>query len=131
MLTDPAAKARVLETTALRVLEKNDPTAMEFPVMDNHVVSATLDHLLVVVNDLHMVTGHHDLIAQIAQDMQTVVSETNVLPMVIVPSGEIVLHTANAVNVPDMAIVMVLPVAPRNSARVRCGASNGRCRRSS
>jgi hypothetical protein len=84
---------------------------MVFPVTDNHVVSATLDHLLVVVNDLHMVTGHHDLIAQIAQDMQTVVSETNVLPMLIVPSGEIVLHTANAVNVPDMEIVMVLPVA--------------------
>lgn len=106
MPTDPAAKARGPETTALRVLEKNVPTAMVFPVMVNHVVTATLVHLLAGVTGQHMETVHHDLIAPIAQDMQIVVNAANVLHTETVHSAEIALHMVSAVSVPVTATVM-------------------------
>lgn len=110
MLTDPAATARVHETTAQRVLEKNVLTATVFPVMDSHVHSE--------VNALQLVGGivpltvtvHPVLIVPIVQDMQIAVSAASVLRMVTAPSAVNVLPMATVLkgeNVPVTVIVML------------------------
>lgn len=81
VLTDPAAMARVPATTAQRVLEKNVPTAMAFPVMDSHVSNVVTDPLLDEENVPPMVTAPHAQIVLTAQDTQTVVSEASVQAM--------------------------------------------------
>ena len=88
VLTDPAVKARVLETTALRVLEKNVPTVMAFPVTVSHVHNVENVLLQDVVNVPPTVIVPHVPTALIVQDMQTGASEVNVLPMEIVHTVE-------------------------------------------
>ena len=110
MLTDPAATARVHETTAQRVLEKNVLTATVFPVMDSHVHSEVNALQLVVGIVPLTATVHPVRIVPIVQDMQIAVSAASVLRMVTAPSAVNVLPMATVLigeNVPVTVIVML------------------------
>ena len=100
VLTDPAVTARVPATTAQRVLEKNAPTAMAFPVMDSHVRNA------VIVPP--MVTAPHAQIVLTAQDTQTVVSEASVQAMEIVLNVVSALLTVTALNVENVLLTVTV-----------------------
>lgn len=107
MPTDPAATVWVPATTAQRVLEKNVPTAMAFPVMDSHGRNAVNVPLLVVVIVQPMVTAHHAQTAPTDLAMQTVASVENVLRMAIVRSEESVLPMVTA-QTGENALVTVI-----------------------
>jgi hypothetical protein len=105
--------ARVHETTAQRVLEKNAPTVMAFPVTDSHVHNVEKDLQQAVVNDPPMVIVPHVPTALIVQVMQIAASVENVHPMATVPSVENDLVTVNVMQLHEVndlltAIVMVL-----------------------
>lgn len=113
MLTDPAVTARVHETTALRVLEKNVPTVMAFLATVSHVHNVVNVLQQNVVNVPPTVIVPLVLTALTDQVMQIAVSVVNVLPMEIVLSVENVLVTVIVTQLPVetvhvMEIVMVL-----------------------
>lgn len=108
VLTDPAVTVRVHETTAQRVLEKNVPTVMAFPVTLSHVHNVENVQRLAEGIVPPTVTVLHDLIVLTAQAMQIEVNEENDLPMEIVHNVENALHTGtvrSAESVPLMVIV--------------------------
>lgn len=108
MQTDPAATARVPETTAQRVLEKNALTVMVFPAMDSHVRSEIVVLHTGVEIAQPMVIVPHDQTVPTAQAMPIVHNEVNVLLTVIVHNAAIVLV---------MVIVMVPLVVTDHHAR--------------
>jgi hypothetical protein len=125
VLTDPAVTARVHETTAQRVLEKNVPTVMAFLVTVSHVhnVENVLQQAVVNVPLMVIVplvpTALTAQVMQIAASVETVLpletvpSVENVHPMAIVPSVEndlvtVIVTQLPAVTVHVMETVMVL-----------------------
>jgi hypothetical protein len=114
-LIDPVVMARVPATTALRVLEKNAPIAMVFPVTDKHVHSVENVLLPGVENVLHTVTAPHAQTVLIDLAMQIVRLEVTARHTVIVQIGEnvlamVIVMVRLVVSVLLMVIVMVLLV---------------------
>jgi hypothetical protein len=100
VLTDPVVMARVHETTALRVLEKNVLTVMAFLVTASHVHNVENVLQQGVVNVPPTVIVPHVPTVLTVQDMQIAVSVENVLPMEIVPSVENALVTVIVTQLP-------------------------------